>query len=184
MLKIQIEKIKSRELNHSGEVDASELSGLDDLLSTGQLVVTGPVTYSFSLCRIGEMITIKGNLAAQVSLACGRCLEMFEYPVKSNFDLVYALQMPEVEDEDDEEVELTADDLGIVLLSGEEIDLAEPLVEQFLLCLPLRAICSKDCKGLCPQCGAVLSQSKCKCDQPQFDTRFAALKDLKIDSDK
>lgn len=184
MLTIQIEKIKSKGLNRSGEVDAANLSGLDDLITTGQLIVEGPVSYSFNLCRIGEMITIQGHVAASVGLVCDLCLEPFDFSVKSDFDLVYALQVPEIEDESDADIELTADDLGIVLLTGEEIDLSEPLVEQFLLCLPFKAICRKSCKGLCPNCGTDLNHSVCKCEGSQFDTRFSALKDLQIDSDK
>ena len=184
MLTIQIEKIKSRGLTLSGDADASVLAGLDALISTGELTVKRPVSYSFSVCRVGDMITIQGNVSTEVVLSCGRCLESFDLPVKTDFDLVYATQMPEVADEDDEGFELSADDLGIVLLTEEEIDLSEPLVEQLLLCLPFQAICRKGCKGLCPQCGVDLNQSKCKCDAPQFDTRFSALQNLKIDSDK
>jgi uncharacterized protein len=184
LLTIQIEKIKSKELCRSGELETASLPGLDELVLNGQLIVNGPVAYSFKLSRIGEMITIQGHVKAQVVLACGRCLENFELPVQSDFDLVYALQMPEVEDESDEELELTADDLGIVLLTGDEIDLAEPLVEQLLLSLPFKSVCRKDCKGLCPHCGVDLNYSECQCDVPQFDTRFSALKNLKIDSDK
>ena len=191
MFTIQIEKIKSRGLSLSGEVEASTLAGLDTLISTGALKVNRPVTYSFSVFRAGGMITIQGSVATGVVLSCGRCLESFDLPVKADFDLVYATQMPEVADEDDEGLELSADDLGIVLLTEEEIDLSEPLVEQLLLCLPFQAICRKGCKGLCPQCGVDLNQSACKCDQPEFkcdqpefDTRFSALKNFKIDSDK
>lgn len=184
MLKIKIEKIKSRELSQSGEVEASTLAGLDALISTGQLTVKSPVEYSFRINRVGEIITIQGHVSTLVSLACGRCLEHFDLPLNANFDLVYAEKMPEVEDEFDAEIELSADDLGIVLLTEDEIDMSEPLVEQLLLCLPLKAVCSHDCRGLCPRCGAVLEQSECRCDAPKFDTRFSALKNLKIDSDK
>ncbi|MBE0501452.1 MAG: DUF177 domain-containing protein [Desulfuromonadales bacterium] len=181
MLTIQIDSIKEHELHLNGEIITPELAGL---VSTDQLNLSGPVSYDFKLSRIGEMITVRGQVAAQLRLACGRCLELFDLPVSADFDLTYAKQLPEVEVGFDDEIELTADDLGIVLLTGEEIDLFVPLVEQLLLCLPLQAFCREECKGLCLHCGTDLNYSACNCNAPQFDTRFSVLENLKIDSGK
>lgn len=183
LLTIQIDTIKEDEIVLTGDLDASELSGLDDLLTSGQLAVKGPVSYRFRLFRVGGMIEVLGHVSSRISLACGRCLESFDLPVDADFDLTYADHLPEVEDESDEEVELTADEMGIVLLEGEEIDLTDQLVEQLLLSLPFQPICKESCKGLCPHCGTDLNKTQCSCSEPQFDTRFAGLKKLKIDSD-
>ncbi len=186
LLTIQIDTIKAKELLLSGDLDASSLAGLDDLISSGQLAIDGSISYSFRIFRVSGMIEIQGQVKSQVALACSRCLEPFMLPVEVDFELTYADQLPEIEndDEDDDEIELTAEDMGIVLFAGEEIDLAEPLVEQLLLSLPFQPICKDDCNGLCPHCGVDLNQAKCGCNEPQFDTRFADLQKLKLDSDK
>ena len=186
MLTIQIDTIKEEELLLSGDLDPSVLAGLDDLISSGQLTINEPISYSFKIFCISSMIEIQGHVASQVNLACSRCLESFALPVETDFELTYAGQLPEVEneEEDDDEVELTAEEMGIVLLKGDEINLEEPLVEQLLLSLPFQPICRNECKGLCPQCGVDLNSAECSCNEPQFDTRFAALQKLKIDSDK
>lgn len=184
LLTIQIDTIKDDEMLLTGDLDASDLPGLDDLTTNGQLTVKGAISYRFRLFRVSDMIEILGHVSSRVSLACSRCLEPFDLPVEADFDLTYADHLPEVEDESGEEIELTADDMGITLLEGEEIDLSESLVEQLLLSLPFQPICMKSCNGLCPNCGADLNQSECECSrsEPQFDTRFAGLKKLKIDS--
>ena len=183
LLTIQIDTIKDEELLLSGDLAASEIAGLDVLLSSGQLSINGPVSYSFRIFRISDMIEIQGHVDTSVDQACSRCLESFVSDVETDFELTYAEQLPEIDDEFEEEIELTAEDMGITLIEGETIDLAEPLVEQLLLSLPFQPICKEQCKGLCPQCGADLNTTECGCSEPQFDTRFAGLQKLKIDSD-
>ena len=35
--------------------------------------------------------------------------------------------------------------------------------EQFVLTLPMKPLCSDDCKGLCPVCGTNLNRGTCDC---------------------
>ena len=66
-------------------------------------------------------------------------------------------------------------------LAHEEVDL-EPLArEALLLELPLTALCRADCPGICPTCGADLSEGACGCDPVVRDPRWAALDDLRLD---
>jgi len=39
-------------------------------------------------------------------------------------------------------------------------------------------LCSEDCKGLCPRCGADLNMTKCSCEPDVTDERLAVLKDI------
>lgn len=184
MLTIQIDRIKDDQILLEGQIEAADLSGLADLVASGQLSVTGPVTYGFRIYRVSGMIEIEGHVEAQVELSCSRCLAPVNQHVVDDFTLTYADHLPEVEDESGEEIELTAEDMGITLFEGEELDLAEPLFEQLVLGLPYQPLCAEGCKGLCPSCGTDLNKGACQCNEQQFDTRFAALKNLKIDSDK
>ena len=64
-------------------------------------------------------------------------------------------------------------------LKGEMLDL-QPLVRDALLLeLPLAPLCSEDCQGLCPTCGADLNDGPCSCDHAPADPRWAALDLLK-----
>ena len=57
--------------------------------------------------------------------------------------------------------------------------LPQPYLEQILLALPLKTICSESCKGLCPHCGQNLNVEQCSCAEPVEDPRWAALKDIR-----
>ena len=66
-------------------------------------------------------------------------------------------------------------------LIHEQVDL-EPLArETLLLELPLTALCQADCPGICPSCGADLSEGACDCEPVVRDPRWAALDDLRLD---
>ena len=66
-------------------------------------------------------------------------------------------------------------------LAGDELDL-EPLArDAVLLELPLAPLCTEDCQGLCPTCGANRNTESCDC-APPADPRWAAL-DVLRDAD-
>jgi len=63
-------------------------------------------------------------------------------------------------------------------LSGDELDL-EPLArDAVLLELPLAPLCTEDCRGLCPTCGANRNTEPCDCTTPG-DPRWSALDALR-----
>jgi uncharacterized protein len=55
------------------------------------------------------------------------------------------------------------------------IDLAPLVREAIMLELPLAPVCSPDCQGLCPTCGADLNDGPCGCAPTSGDPRWAAL---------
>jgi uncharacterized protein len=50
--------------------------------------------------------------------------------------------------------------------------------EAIILSLPLKPLCSEDCKGLCPICGTDLNRSQCSCVKERTDPRWDQLKGL------
>ena len=58
---------------------------------------------------------------------------------------------------------------------------ADVLAEQVNLALPMKVICSSDCRGLCPHCGANLNNEECRCEKNGADPRMAPLARLKQD---
>ncbi|MBM4294554.1 MAG: DUF177 domain-containing protein, partial [Deltaproteobacteria bacterium] len=63
-----------------------------------------------------------------------------------------------------QEEELTAADLDVDFISGENIDLQGIVREQIILSMPLKPLCHEDCRGLCPGCGANLNREACTCE--------------------
>ena len=79
----------------------------------------------------------------------------------------------------DAEVELGEEDVEVSYYRDDAIDLAGLMREQFYLALPMKPLCTDDCKGLCPQCGTNRNVSQCSCTQGWVDPRLAALQALK-----
>ena len=65
----------------------------------------------------------------------------------------------------------------IVLLENGEVDVGQLAYTAFVLNMDTKHLCSEDCKGLCPGCGANLNVEPCRC-QKQADPRWAALEQL------
>jgi uncharacterized protein len=78
-----------------------------------------------------------------------------------------------------DEVDLDEEELDVVFLEEPILDLEQLAIEQVALALPMRFVCSEECAGLCPRCGANLNEAdSCTCE-PEVDPRWEALKGLK-----
>ena len=121
-------------------------------------------------------VWVHGRLAATMPQTCSRCLEPFEIPVDSAFELRY---VPEVAGAaGSEEREVAEDDLTTAYYKNETLDLGELMHEQFVLALPMKPLCSETCKGLCPGCGTNLNKGTCDCKPSWNDPRLVALQGL------
>ena len=139
--------------------------------------IVSPVALSFDVDRQETgRYRVAGRLNGELELICSRCLEPFRLPVATEFDLRY---VPRVENAGEGEREVEEDDLSTAFYDGDEIDLAQLIMEQFQLALPMKPLCRDDCKGLCPHCGTNLNTGACDCSQKWEDPRFAALKAMK-----
>lgn len=127
--------------------------------------------------REGDKVRLVGSLSAAVLIDCDRCLAPISMPVEQSFDLLYIPPLRAAE-----ERELGDDDLSVAFYQHQVIDLDDLVREQIELALPMGRLCSEECKGLCPGCGANLNQQPCGCRVEQVDLRWAALNRLKSDS--
>jgi uncharacterized protein len=138
--------------------------------------VVSPLTLAFDIDGLETgRYRVTGRVTGALELRCGRCLEPFTLPVAAEFDLRY---VPRIENAGEDEREVDEDDLTTAFYSDDRIDLSELIVEQLHLALPMKPLCSDDCKGLCPQCGTNLNASTCNCGRQWTDPRLAALKNL------
>jgi uncharacterized protein len=145
----------------------------DPTLEFSDAAISGKV----HLARHGRDILVRGHLAGQLGLTCGRCLEGFAAPVASDFDLLLA---PGPQPQGPAEEELSAAELDQDFYTGEVVDLEAILREQIILLLPLKPLCAESCQGLCPRCGANLNREECNCQAEQADSPLAGLAKLKI----
>lgn len=124
-----------------------------------------------------EDIRLVGKLATSIETVCARCLELVRSDIRREFDLLYR---PQGSDAGHQELSVTQAEAEIGYYSGSGLELQDVLREQVLLSVPLRMLCTEQCKGLCPHCGKNLNVEGCSCESRPADPRWDALKDLKI----
>ena len=181
-MQILIEQIGEEGLFFEFEKSVETFPVLAEMVANDECEFPVPIRTALRAFRMGDMIEIDGDIETSVRLPCSRCLQPFETPLKSRFALTYMRRVPDVrEDTEAREVELSAEDMGIVYFQGEKIDLKDPIQEQVVMEYPLRGLCKPGCKGLCPKCGADLNEDLCDCDRRSPPGKFAVLKNLKLD---
>jgi uncharacterized protein len=138
--------------------------------------IVQPVSLAFDVFKDKDQFRLTGHVKTMLELPCSRCLESFQWPVDSSFDLRY---QPHAQNTGEGEREVEEDDLSTAFYQNDEIDLGQLMEEQFYLSLPMKPLCTPDCKGLCPQCGKNLNRETCDCKRDWDDPRFAALRELR-----
>jgi len=140
--------------------------------------VAAPVDLAFDVTKDKDRFGLAGRVRTTLELSCGRCLEPFRYAVDAAFDLRY---LPRSVNTGEDEREVQEDDLSTAFYENDTIDLGQLMREQLYLSLPMKPLCSGDCKGLCPQCGANRNRAACACRRDWEDPRLAALRAFKKD---
>jgi DUF177 domain-containing protein len=181
-VKLRVDDIKEQGLELEYSEPPESFPALEDLQQRGEVRFRETVSVTGRVRRMADLIEVEGTVQAQATMPCSRCLEPVAIPLTSRFAVTFSKDTPVVADEDtDQEVELSAEEMGLIPFSGDEIDLRDAIQEQVIMSLPLQPLCRSDCRGLCPHCGVDLNRETCQCRPQVFNNRFAKLEKLKID---
>lgn len=135
-------------------------------LETGSVTEIKPGARAVGSVRnVAGVLTFEAELSAITVCECARCLKVLDNPVKLSISATIS---------DSDEV---SEDPDMFYLEGNLVDVDEIIVNAFVLNTEQRFICSEDCKGLCPKCGADLNVAPCKCRE-EIDPRLAVLGQL------
>lgn len=139
------------------QVDA-ELSPQDAVWQHGDAVPATPLRVTGRLSSAGSgKFYWHGRLTGDVSLPCRRCLADTTVHVQDEAHVIFA------EADSDE-----ADDPDVYVLDerSNHLDLRPAMREQWLLNVPVYAVCRDECKGFCPKCGKELNEGSCEHSPP------------------
>ena len=146
--------------------------------SDGSDFILRQVDASCLITRTSGTVFIKGSFSALIDIDCSRCLERASLPIGGDF--TYTLIPAKAETRED--LELTPEELEISYYQGDFIDLAPIICEQIILQVPMKVLCSEECKGLCPHCGINLNASSCNCHLNFVNDRMAVLKNFRVNN--
>ena len=135
-----------------------------------------PVDVRITFYRSGQEILLAGSLQGGFEGCCSRCLEVFDFTVEKKFEIVLAPDSMAM----DRKKELNKAEMGLSFYQGAEIDVAPLVREQILLSLPIRPLCTEECRGLCAGCGVNLNSEACRCAPPEVDERLAVFPSLRL----
>lgn len=146
----------------------------DPGLAGGEGHMIGQCELNLRASRVADKVQLIGSVSVVVEFECDRCLSTLSIPVEASFDLLY---VPPIGTEDERELE--EKDLSLGFYQDGIIDVDDLTREQIELALPMARLCSDECRGLCPKCGANMNLGECGCGEDQVDDRWAALRELK-----
>jgi len=181
MMEIHIEQIKEDGLALEFIEPAEFFPVLAKMAEKGECEFQAPIKAVVKAQRIQDMVQLAGSVETAVRLPCSRCLQPFEIQLKSIFELTFTPQAADIMEEQElQEIELSAEDMGLVYFQGDRLNLKNTIQEQLVMEFPFKVLCRRNCKGLCPDCGADLNIEPCDCDRKLTSGKFDALKNLKL----
>lgn len=166
----QIKNYEGKQIVIDCEV-SPKLSELDDFTLLAPVKVNGIVK------NFGGTIELDAKAHASLEMTCDRCAESFKTDL--DFDILESFK--EIEHISQNKSDENNQNPDITYFSGDTINLEEWVYSSLVLSLPGKHLCKDDCKGLCPNCGADLNKTECKCDTRPVDPRFAALDAIDLD---
>lgn len=178
-MKIRVDEIKDKVIDLSAVDEVAAFPELAALQESGECVFLGPLRVQLNVVREYDHIRAHGRVATTVRLGCSRCLSEYDAEIDAPFTVFYLRAVAGASQ--DEEVELTEEDLISATYAGDEIDFAREISAQVLTEIPFKPLCREDCRGLCPVCGADLNDTECGCKDESSSFTFGGLKNLKIE---
>lgn len=165
--------------------------GLDVFASRGRAsiprILEGMDTTPLTSCRLvsaelllsveeGDVLA-EGSFEAEGDAPCDRCSE----PVPVRFGKSFqSLLVPRGEEpKATGPMELHAEDLDVEYYDGKGVEVNDVFWEQVALEIPVSVLCSEECKGICPRCGANRNREACSCENSAAPGPFDVLKNLK-----
>ena len=140
----------------------------------GYCPVAEPVVVTGTVRNMAGVLVMQGTAETMLHAFCDRCGKPLVCKKSVPFEHLLAQELENADKGDDE----------ILLIENGEVHAEDAARTAFILGMDTKLLCSEDCKGLCPICGADLNMGPCGCKK-ETDPRLAVLaKLLQRDEDK
>ena len=156
----------SKIFGQKGEALPFEFSEVfDDLKEIG---VSEPVKVSGSAVKVEGGIAVKGTGSFSAETPCDRCLKPVNMDFTFDFDEIFLHNREKSGGEKE----------SFIINGRDNIDLDALVKESVVSVIPMKVVCSDDCKGICPTCGKNLNFEVCECDNSYINPKFESLRSL------
>jgi len=129
---------------------------------------------SVALSKYDNQIILDSETKINANLNCDRCNKEFNSKITSKYRMVYLFR--QLSDENNDE----KTDIVYLHPDTDKIELDDDIRDFAVLAVPMKRLCSEDCKGLCSRCGKNLNEGDCNCKEEKIDPRWEPLQELKL----
>lgn len=129
-----------------------------------------PIKVDGSAYRTDSDVHISADVTFEYSEKCDRCLETLTKSMVTVLSGRLIDKSNKIKSQDEEEL--------LIYYDGDSVEIEDAIISTILLSIPMKSLCSEDCKGLCSTCGINLNHDECECKHENIDPRLAKLKKL------
>ncbi len=153
-------------VNENESLPISYALDLSDVEYRGLYPLKKPVNIVGNIVNKASLICFNAEISYEYDALCDRC--GCDAAIKHTV-LVDKSLATSIEGEESD---------TILLVPDMKLDLDEFLYTEVIVSLPMKHLCSNECKGVCLKCGKNLNEGKCDCPEKEIDPRLQALADL------
>ncbi len=113
------------------------------------------------------VVSLCGSVRCSYTAPCDRCGDDCSESICVDIDYTLVQRLENSDEKD-----------GFIIVSDKQLDIEEIVLSDLILNVPMKHLCSVNCKGLCVNCGTNLNHGQCSCRDDNVDPRLAALKEL------
>ncbi|MFC4335655.1 YceD family protein [Salininema proteolyticum] len=150
-----------------GEVPIAEDMGLDMI----KVPARSALSLDLLLTAVSEGVLVTGEVTADVTGECARCLAPIEDALTVDLQELYAYEGSTTD-------QTTGTD-EIARLDGDLLDLEPAVRDALVLAMSASPVCREDCPGLCADCGRPWDELPDDHRHDKIDPRWAELEKLR-----
>jgi len=144
------------------DIESSEpLEGFDSI--EGEYEFNVPVNFKGRLLNENGIIKLDGRLTTDYTVKCCRCLKELKRKLDIGINEIFVEKNAQT-------------DSDTYTYEGNYIEIDKVLIDNIVLNLPMKQLCSEECRGFCPKCGSNLNERECGCKDDYINPQMEVLK--------
>lgn len=160
-MNINISKLVAEKIEYV-DISFDYILNNSEFLNDYNIVEASPIKVLGKIYKESDSLFIDASFSGEAVFQCSRCLKEFKSNISDNIE--FYIPISENKDEDDS------------YIKGHFLNLTMVMEEALAFSLPMKTLCSQECKGLCSNCGQNLNIDECDCDVDDIDPRLEKLK--------
>jgi uncharacterized protein len=149
-----------------------------EMANVEETPLTALITGKLYITSSSHVLMINGYLDTKAEMTCARCGEAAFVDVHADISEDFEVEPPQHHTGGPKVIEDDVEESCLFYPGTTDLNLEELLRQNILPALPIRALCTEDCPGLCTHCGTKLTNKSCPCQDEVIKPEWAELKKI------